>query len=551
MTRFFAIEIDAYRAGAASPGGDAVWAGLEWAADPGAGTGAEDTQVVRASDMGYRTRAADAGGVVTYPATVASAFALNRSVPLPPASPTAWAAASVTLANLGRIYDNIGRTTNVDGRSVKVLTGQKAWDGSRGYDVDPSYAALGLAFAGIGMPWNLSEDALEIPVRDASYWLERPLQQNVYAGTGGREGTPSLKGVVKPMARGGGGGHGEPIRNITPRLIDPVNRIYHCSDGPGWVNAVYEGGDPQILGHSSVPDLYVGVTPAGYYRLETSSTGLFFQLGSKPVRQITCDVQGYFPVAGDLWNVMDIALYLMIEHMAVPLSMLDWASFNAVRDACGYPRGGWHWDEPVSGVQAVERLVSSVGAKIVPLRDGRLRCVLLAAIAPGTAPTATLTSVEILNMRPVPLGLPLEPPPYRWKVGYNHNFTVQRSDLDPDVTEQRRQFLADEDSFATWASTAVLSAYRRPNDPAPFPTALSHEYFAQALADRLGALWGVMPPRRVYDVDVPLDIGLPIELGDVVLLRYPIAELDAGALGRVVGEALRAGDSMTTLRVLV
>jgi hypothetical protein len=249
-------------------------------------------------------------------------------------------------------------------------------------------------------------------------------------------------------------------------------------------------------------------------------------------------------------GVIDIAKLLMTEDMALPVSMLDVASFTAAQAATG-ARGGWHWSQPTTGIEAVEILVASVGAKLVPLRDGRLRVVLLTAIPPGTPPAATLSPIEIIGLQPVPLGLPLDPPPYRWRVGYNRNHTIQQSDLDPDVTAERRQFLATGDTFATWANTAILSAYRRPNDPDAFGTALLHPVFAQNLANQLGALWGVLPPRRLFEVALPIEIGLPIELGDVVALQYPIADLDAGALGRVVGEALRAADGTTVLRILV
>lgn len=547
---FFAVEIDAFRPGGTSPSGDVPWASAEWAAEPGPAEPGEDTQTARASDLGYRTLATDAGGVQVYPPTVDQAFALNRVVPLAPDAPASWAIGTLRLSNAGRQYDALARTTNADGRKVRVLQGRKLPDAARGgYQADPAYASLSLAFAGVGQPWFLAEDVLEVPVRDASYWLERPLQSGIYAGTGGREGPAALAGQPKPKARGGTAT--DPIRNVTPRLVDPANLIYQVSDGPGQIVTLYEGGDgAQIAFQAAVADLYVGATNAGEYRTESSSVGLFFQLGSRPVRQITCDIVGDFPVAGAVSNPATLIRYLLSEDMALPAEFLDASSFTAVASACSYV-AGWYWSEPTEGAAAADALLAALGAKLIPTRSGAVKLIALRAIPAGTAPAAALTAAEIVSLRPVPLGAPLDPPPYRWRVGYQRNHTLQTTDLDPDVTEERRQFLALPDRYAAWASTAVLAAYRRPMDPDPVTTALLRQADAQAVADALGALWGLIPSRRLFDVEVPMEVGIARDLGDVVLLRYPVAGLDSGALGRVVGESLRAQDATTTLRVLV
>ena len=545
---FFAVEIDYFVAGAL-PSGDVPWGTVEWGADPGTSSAGTDTQTARASDLGYRTLASDTGGVQVYPPTVDQAFALNRVVPLPPEAPTSWATGSLRLSNAGRQYDTLGQTTNADGRRIRVLQGRKLPDTARGgYQADPSYASLSVAFVGVGQPWFLSEDELEIPVRDASYWLERPLQQAIYAGTGGREGPASLAGQPKPKARGGTAT--DPIRNVTPQLVDPANLIYQVSDGPGQIVTLYEGGDAQITFQAAVSDLYVGATNAGQYRTESGGFGLFFQLGSRPARPITCDVVGDFPVAGAVSSAATVLRYLLAEDMALPAEFLDTASFTSLASAFPYT-AGWFWSQPIEGAAAATELLAALGAKLIPTRAGSIKAIALRAIPGNTTPAATLTTAEIVNMRTVPLGTPLDPPPYRWRVGYQRAHTVQTTDLDPDVTETRRQFLALADRYAAWASTTVLAAYRRPMDPDPVVTALLRQADADALAAALGALWSVIPSRRLFDVEVPMDVGLARDVGDVVRLVYPLAGLDTGALGQIVGESLRAQDATTTLRVLV
>jgi hypothetical protein len=49
---------------------------------------------------------------------------------------------------------------------------------------------------------------------------------------------PDLAGKRKPKTRGGTALN--PVRNVTPTLIDPTNLIYQYSDGPGTVVNLYE-----------------------------------------------------------------------------------------------------------------------------------------------------------------------------------------------------------------------------------------------------------------------------------------------------------------------
>jgi hypothetical protein len=547
MSRFFAVEMDAFRPGAALPGGAEPWAAQPWADDPGEAGPTEADETVRASDMGYRTRESDADGLQLYPPTVEQAFALDRAMRLDPAGAAVAAGwGSLRLANAGRQYDALAAASNADGRRVRVLMGTKARDAARGYLVDPPYAELSEVFCGIGQPWFLEESVLDVPLRDASYWIERPLQTETYAGTGGLEGPADLAGKLKPKTRGGSSSY--PVRNVTPVLVDPVALIYQYTDGPGTVVALYEGGDAQIPFAGNVSDLYSGVTPAGQYRTD-NSRGLV-QLGTRPVRPVTVDVTGAFVVAGAQSTAAAVARYLLAEDMVLPAEFLDTTSFAALDAA--YPwTAGWHWADATDGAAAAGLLLASLGARLVPTRDGRLRAVALRALPAGTTPVARLTTAEIVSLRPRALGAPLDPPPYRWRVGYQHAHTVQTSDLDPDVTEARRQFLAAANRFAVWASTSVLAAYRRPQDPPELPTALLQQAHAQALAEALGALWGTVPARRLYDVEVPMEIGLKRDIGDVVSLIYPLHDLDGGWLGQVVGDSLRAQDDTMLLQVLV
>jgi hypothetical protein len=545
---FYCVEIETYRDGAGSASGDVPTASVETGADPGVAAGVVDSSTAFASDLGYRTRPTDSVGLRVYPPLVEEAFSVNRVVPLPPGQVSAYSVGTVTLSNVTRFFDNLGRLSNADGRTIRILRGLKVPDATRGgYETDPVYASLSLAFKGLGVPWSLGEDRLELRVRDASYWLERPYQQSTYAGTGGREGTAAMTGTLKPRVRGGTAS--APVREVRPVLVDPAALIYAVSDAPGSIIALYEGGDTGIAFQASVADLYVGTTNPGQYRVESGAAGLFIQLGSRPTRTITVDVVGNFAAAGAQSAPAAVARYILTEDLNLPSDLIDTAAFSALATAYPYV-SGWSWQDNVEGVEAADIYLASAGLKLITTRSGVIRPIALRAIPAGSSAAGFFNETNIVSLRPVGLVEGLDPPAQRWRIGHTRTHTTQTSDLDPDVTEARRQTLANEYRYAISANTAIIAAYRRPIDPEPVPTALLREADAAALAAAMRDLWSVIPPRRLFEIDVPMEFGLAYDIGDIIHLTYPVAGYDAGGLCQIVGESLRTGESTISFRVL-
>ncbi|MEO8714141.1 MAG: hypothetical protein ABI369_03930 [Acetobacteraceae bacterium] len=438
--------------------------------------------------------------------------------------------------------------------------------------LDPPYASLTSYFTGMATQWTLTEIELQIPIRDATYWLEQPLQTTLYLGTGGYEspvpwtGAPppppnstSLKGMTKPKCRGGSANW--PIRNVTPILVDPVNLIYQYTDAPGTVVALYEGGSPNHILQGDVADLYVGTTNAGQYR--TSNVRGMFQLGSNPVQAITVDVTGAFP-DGTAANTMGAVAYnLLAQDISVPAANLHGASFTAFDAMNAWTVGVYFGSEgtvyvPFSGpsavsstgVAAMTTLLAGVGAQLYPARDGTLRMFLLEAIPPTTAAEAFFDTSNVVSVASKLLPSNLNPPPYRMRVGYQHNYTVQQqAALSPVIDQNLLQFVQAQDRFASASSNAILIAFNRPNDTPPIPTCLLAPNDAQAAANILIGLWGTR--RRLYDIVVPFAVGVLRELGDIILLTWPMDNLRGGQLGQVVGETFNSGDPTITLTVLI
>ena len=534
---FFAVEIDAYRPGASEstpPVADA-WGALPWAALSLDVIQIEAATTLRASDAGYRSRPSD-GAVTVFPPYLQGAFSIDRRVNLDPSTSAAAAGwGSVQLDNSAGRYDDLAATFNCDGRGVRVLIGAKQFDQARGLYLDPPRAALSTVFAGVATPWFAGDTTLDVPIRDASYWLERPAQSALYAGTGGLDGTADLKGLPRPKTRG-------VARNVTPVLVDPVRLIYQWTDGPGKLLVVYEGGATGITFQSNVSSLYIGSTAPGQYRTD-EARGLF-QLGSSPVRAITVDVSG-----GPVGTAAAVALDLLTSDLGLPPELVDVASFAAVDAVAPYRVGFYTGSAQSDGARLAGDVLASIGARLIPARDGRLRAILLRAIADTAPGAATLHRGNAVSLTPRAIGAPLDPPPFRWQVGYARAWTVQTSDLNGSITPDRKAFVAADSRFAVWASTDVLQAYRRPNDPPQLRTLLADEGAALVIANSLGDLWGVR--RRLYDVVVPVMVGLPLDLGSVVRLDWPADNLRGGRAGQVVGEQFRAGDATMTFQVLV
>lgn len=661
---FFAAEITAFRPGT-----------LTFTFDKGLGVRPAGTlsqlpdaqqgaTVITASDMGYRTLSTDPGGVVVYPPILTSAFQVNRQFNLDPTKSNVGASwGTLSLSNADGRFDTIAGQWNSDNRPVSIKYGAKGFDPDRVYYTDPSYADLLPAFVGVAAPWLLTDTELQIPLRDASYFTELPLQTTIYGGTGGLEGGSPLRGKPKPKARGGTSN--APIRNISPVLVDAVNLIYQYNDGPGTVVQAYEGGDPVWTNAGDVADLYVGSTAPGEYRT-CNALGLF-QLGSSPVRAVTLDVTGNFPNAGVVTSAALIARYLLTEDLAVDVADVNTDSFilpipppdGVVSDAIGTRPAGtltqlsigmptnsardpaigtagiyYGPDDMPDGPTALDFVLSSFGGAIIPDRNGKLKLMLLRDAASsalvfisgnqtfttsdgdvyridgefnsfvtplggtesslgaidalgfnaqamaydgttvyiqdlrdgtwhtfdgstfsGPVPTpvagvpdVSLDTTNLVSLAPQPLPSTVSPPAYRFRVGYNKNYTIMASGVSPSATEAQQQYVAGAGPLATWIDNSVQQNWLRPND-VQVQSALLEFNDAQTAAGIYGALWGQR--RRLYLAVMPIEIALALDIGDDAKVTWPADDLRGGKNGQIVGEAFKSDDSTITFAVLV
>jgi len=540
--RFYATEIDATKPAGASRAFVKTWGGRAWGPPGRLAAPGSDTATVRASDMGYRTLEADAGGLQLYPATLDQAFAMDRVVNLSPtASGVAAGAGQMILANPAGRYDTLAAAWVSDARPARAYLGAKVYDPTRGYFQDPARATLAQVFGGFALQWYLTESALIVPLRDPSYWLERPIQANRYGGSGGYDGHAGLANTPKPKARGGTVTH--PIRNVRPVLLDPTTHTYQCSDAAGGIAQVYEAGAPVFTYQANTSNLFSGSTTTGYYRTDTSRT--CFQLnpaGGAPVGEITADVWGDFPTAGAVSNADSLLRYLLAEDAAIPSGNLDTSTFTGAAYTAGVH---FHPDDKETGIQAAGRLLQSIGARLVSKRDGRLALLVLRAVPATATPVARYSRATAMSITPEPV----DPPAWRIQMAYKRNNTRQAAGVSAAVTGAQLAFINGPGESAAWTSAATATAYPRAQDIGPIGGALMLSADASTVAAGIGGLIGERR-RRVW-VELPAEDAIARDIGDVVQVTWPLDDLRSGRLGMVLGDRIRAQDGTCTLLVVL
>jgi hypothetical protein len=544
---FFCMELDVYQpaTGTAQPYAYGRMAHPRMAATlyPQA---SDSSASLYASDMGYRSRATDTIGVRPYPAVMDQSFEIDRHVGLAPGQASTTAFGTLRLSNLGKRYDTFVQGKNSDSRAVRLFLGNKVYDQTRGVYMDPSYANLTAFFIGTAGSWTISEDELEIPLKDSTYWADRPIQGNFYLGTGGYNGGSDLTGRPIPMVRGGTSS--APVQNAPLTTLDSVNLIYQYTDTPGTVVTLYEGDAAVFTYDGDVSDLYAGTPPApGHYR--TCNVRGMVQMGSVPVRALTADCTGTFLISGAVSTAVNIAKWVLLETLGQPSAMVDTTSFGLVDAAYPYT-AGFFAGSGESGLDIVQFLLGSIGARLITSRSGKLTCLPLRKVTAAAASSAPkLATTNCTSIVPAALQPPLDTPPFRWRVGYNRIYAVHTSDFDGAVTANRKVQVGTDYQFATWSSADVTTAWNRPSDPDPVGTALLVQSDAQALANALGALWGEHP--GLWTVEMPITAAVGLDMGSIVQVTWPLVELAGTRPGQIVGEQVRSFDSTVQFTVLV
>lgn len=418
-----------------------------------------------------------------------------------------------------------------DGRQLTVLAGLPEFD-YRDFGVAAQWTIAGVSF---------EEGRATLLPRDRAEIFERAIQQTLYAGTGDAEGHAGLAGAPKPLA------FGRPF-NVSPVLLDQVDWIYQLHDGPiDAVTAVRDKGVPLVFSadYASFGDLQAASIAGGAYA--TCLAGGYLRLGAEPAGGITCDLRGdatggYVESCGGLiWRI--VTTRLGARSLPDPAG-IDGRAFGEL---------DVEWPAAAGIYITGERTVADVLRDIERSFFGRLfftRAGLLSVcrIARPTITQSTITT-DILGEPGVTRDAS-PPPPWRIRVGFGRNWTVQaRNDLagaaeaEPGAIE----LYGNEYRFATAEAPAVRNRHRL-SSPLDWPTVLAEEADAAALAAHILSF----STRPWHRYRVPLRSSqLRYWIGDRVTLDLPAADLPAGGLkGMVAGLVEDNGTGNVDLEVV-
>lgn len=529
----YLIEITAYQAVGTS-GGVAAISEIPVGALPRGAAAGGGQITLRYADVDWIGDPADAWQPnVQYDGRVALPLHAERLAPLYPEESRRVQRqfGAIEFMNSDGALDNIIRSFGVGGRAVRVLFGPYM----------ESYSEFSLIASMVAVGWQAGEDTVRLELRDLSNILAQPLQANLYAGTGGVEGTTDIAGKPKPLFFG-------ECDNVTPTLVDPLNLIYQAHDGAMQaIDAVYDRGGALTLDTS----VGTGGDVADYAALVASTVGAskfatclaegFIKLGSSPAGIVTVTGKGD-KTGGVYSDTLDvIALRIIMARGGVDSASVDATSFATLASfggpVCLYVSSG----ETPSGADLVDRLVASVGGWWGSTRGGRIEAGRLKA--PETAPVDRyIDQYDILSIQPEPA------PVVRWRhrVGWGRNWTVQTGDLDVTVSDARRQFLRSADRVATASDGGLLTSHASAVDAPLVETLLVNEADATTVAAYLQALFGV--ERSIYRITVKR-LGYLMKHGDVLHITYPRFDMTSGKKFIVIGIAEDAGSEEIELRV--
>jgi hypothetical protein len=457
----------------------------------------------RFSDVGYISRPGDSVPDTCFDGAVDSGLRLTRSTPVTPEASrrVTLDLGSFSIINADGDLDSIVRGYSIDGRRVRVLLGLSSY----------RYDQFTPIFTGRMAQWGNDLSKVNIVVRDESYRLEKPMQTDIYDGSGGYNGGADLLGKPRPMTFG-------QVLNVSPPLIDSANLIFQVHHRTiQSVDAVYDRGATITAGanYATYAALVAAVVSAGTYA--TCLTFGLIRLGSTPSGLITADIKGdasatYIDTTGA------IGKRIIKDFGGLVDTELDLASYVDFEAGLPGTVGWWRGTDPINVNSALDEIMGHCAAWWGAMPDGPIQ------VGRLTTPSATLYTLALDESDQIKLEIldPLNgtfPPRFRQRVGYQKNWTPQQdTDLAGAVTAARRQFLAEGYRLVKSEDLTVQTKFQLAVDPEPLPSLFYNSSDASTLAASLLSLYGAA--RQTVRVTLDLK-GLGARLSSTVLLTHP------------------------------
>ena len=388
------------------------------------------------------------------------------------------------LVNGDASYDAFAGNVSVNGQSVVCRLGQ--FDEN---NIIIPYVQFELLASLIAERFLVDRQHLTIQMRDPALTLSTtPVQSSVYAGTGGTEGGDEIAGKRRPFGDG-------VVFNATPALVLPNELLYQFNAGAvASVDAVKDGGAKltNAGNYATVALLRAAATtippsfsPGAY---ATCIADGYFALGGASFKQVTVDFTGLRTTTADI--ILNVAR----TSAALADSALDLPSFDALNVTqpahISYYLGA---DASTTCADMFTQLMGGIGGWHGMTPTGKLT--LHRFDAPGTTAEASYNSTGggLVDVDRTALPTDVDPPPKRWRVTYQRNYTVQ-TDLFGVVQEDAAlsDLLRNPYSVASTSdaqATAVVVNYPNAPDPDPVDAYFVSQVDALAEANRLYTLY--------------------------------------------------------------
>lgn len=483
----------------------------------------------RFSTTGYTSPAAGTLSNTHFEGRVEQPLRITRSFPVVPEGSRRVAMESgfISLINSDAYFDTLAQSHAVDGRKVRVLFGLETYE----------YDDFTPVFWGSAVAWQPDFNDFSVEVRDFGYRLERPLHTETFLGTGGYEGTASLKGMPRPTL------FGEAF-NISPVLFDPSNLVYQIHHREiEAVTAVKDRGaalsfDADYADYAALVGASVGsgeyATCLALGLIRTGSTASLLTVDAKG------DADG-----GYVASSADIAQRVLEDFGQVDPSEIDSASLSAFDTLVPGVIHYYTRDLPRIS-EVLDRVIGHCGGVWGTGTDGRYFVKLL------TAPEATdiadyIVEADIIDINRAPHIEGTFPPRAVQRALYALNNTVMTGeDIAGAVSDADRERLSKEGLAVFAKDEQVRTEFYLAREPEPLRTLFRDETDAQAIVDH----WlGLLKEQRIpYRVTLN-ERGYMAPLGRTVHVTDPRINSGNGKLLRVLDANTDAGGE--TIELLV
>ncbi|MGA1856915.1 hypothetical protein VH569_13110 [Azospirillum sp. 11R-A] len=437
------------------------------------------------------------------------------------------------LINVDRSYDDLVHDFDVAGRSVVIRVGAA---GGRVSEFIP-------LFDGTASGWYATDERLIVQLRGWEYLLEVPFEARTFGGSGGLDGGADLEGKRLPVALGW-------VFNATPVFLIAAELLFMVHGGRvSDIPAVYARGAALAKGpdYPTADALRAATVPANSF-ITCAAAGFFRTdyLNEAEKSAVTCDVVGAVVGGVVLGTTAQIIAHILMDRASVPsarvadLTRAPWQFHVPV----GYFTGP---DDGSTCTDVLEELLRGCVGWGGFSRRGLFSLGSLRLPVAGPV-VATYDETDIVSATALEPPAEVTPPPWRWKVGYDRNWTPQPSDLAGAVTDERRRWLAEARRLAEVVNDTTRAFYKQPSDPAPVEGYFRDRADALRLGQELEAMW--QAPRGLYRIQLGTQ-AFARDLGEVVRIDYPRWRLRGGALAVIAALSEDAEDARSELTVLV